>query len=395
MIGCPTELELTRAISENPSTELEVHLESCAACRSTWEQTVEAIEIARRIPFRLPSSDRREELRTSILAASSLRERPDVPSTRRRAWGIGTGALAAAAVITLVIARRGAEPSPAHAHGAIRALVAGTDFSTASTGPDEVVEMREGTVDVEVSPLHRGERFRVITADTEIEVHGTAFVVTAHAGHLLDVSVRHGLVEVRPNGGTATMLRAGQSWSAPVRTAITPAPPPPEPPSPAPTFAAVPASPERSAHGRAQPSEATVAAPRPVPRAAPERRSQDLAYDEGWAAMRAGSFEQAANAFARAGILDPEGPLAEDAGYFYAVALARAKRAEATTAFRDFLDRYPRSARARQAGTMLGWILLEANQRAEAERLFRAALDDPDPAVHASAKAGLAAVSAR
>jgi TolA-binding protein len=108
--------------------------------------------------------------------------------------------------------------------------------------------------------------------------------------------------------------------------------------------------------------------------------------------MRAGDFTAASSAFVRASILDPEGPLAEDASYWYPVALARAKRAEATIAFRDFLDRYPRSTHAHEASAMLGWLLVDASQRAEAERRFRFALDDARPDVRASARAGLTAL---
>lgn len=42
---------------------------------------------------------------------------------------------------------------------------------------------------------------------------------------------------------------------------------------------------------------------------------------------------------------------------------------------------------------MLGWILVDANEPAEAARRFRAAIGDPTPAVRDSAKAGLDAVS--
>ena len=84
-----------------------------------------------------------------------------------------------------------------------------------STSPDEIVTLYEGVIDVEVTPLQAGERFRVVTADTEVEVRGTAFEVTARFGHVIGVSVRHGLVEVRPIGGAIAMVGAGQSWTAP------------------------------------------------------------------------------------------------------------------------------------------------------------------------------------
>jgi hypothetical protein len=42
---------------------------------------------------------------------------------------------------------------------------------------------------------------------------------------------------------------------------------------------------------------------------------------------------------------------------------------------------------------MLGWLLVEAKQPAEAERRFRAAIDDASPSVRDSAQRGLAALA--
>jgi TolA-binding protein len=132
-----------------------------------------------------------------------------------------------------------------------------------------------------------------------------------------------------------------------------------------------------------------------TPRDRIERLPQERAYDDAWAAMRGGKFAEAATAFARVQLLDPDGALAEDATYWYAVALARGKDdAQATRAFRDFLDQYPKSRRAGEASAMLGWLLVTTHQNAEAERRFRAATNDPNPAVRESARAGLDAVRA-
>ncbi len=225
------------------------------------------------------------------------------------------------------------------------------------------------------------------------------------------MTVTHGLVEVRPIAGARTMLGAGQSWAAPpVRTASAPAPAPPVPPINSMTSEATSAPAVTPAPAVVSPRprsiERDVSRPRavaitervePIPAApAPRARApQATAYDEAWAALRAGDFTRASTTFARAGILDPDGPLAEDASYWYPVALARAKRSEAVDAFREFLDHYPRSAHAREASAMLGWLLVDARQRAEAERRFRAAIDDPSPAVSASARAGFAALGQR
>jgi TolA-binding protein len=426
MIACPGELQLAREISTGAGPELAAHLDACAACRAAWDGAHRAIELARRVPVRMPAPDRREELRTAILAAGDAEPVRAREGRRGMRWLAGAAlAAAAAAALGLGLGRRAGDPEAHHAHGTIGAR-AGARYDLRSASPDEVVTLHDGSIAVEVTPLHAGERFRVITADAEVEVRGTAFEVSAQLGHLVGVSVRRGLVEVRPQGGAARVLGSGQAWAPPVRAAAgapggsidpapapapaaapvaAPAPPPPAAPvaAPAPAPAAAPVPPRSVLRAAAGPP-APAAPPPPPERAAGsdpppppagERGPQEVAYDEAWTAMRARDFARAAAVFARVAILDPEGPLAEDAGYWYAVALARAKRSEAATAFGDFLDRHPRSAHAREASAMLGWILVEANQRAEAERRFRAALDDPSPAVRDSARAGLSALGAR
>ena len=93
-------------------------------------------------------------------------------------------------------------------------------------------------------------------------------------------------------------------------------------------------------------------------------------------------------------IVAPDAKLAEDAAFWYAVALARGRHGgQAITAFRDFLDAHPQSPRAGEASAMLGWLLLDAGERAEAARRFRAAADDASTAVRDSARSGLDAAS--
>ncbi|MFN0246736.1 MAG: FecR domain-containing protein [Kofleriaceae bacterium] len=425
------------------------HVESCPSCTQVCDATKHALELARRVRVVLPDRERREEMRTAILAtldardahdsagdasdtddpASNTREAFDAGGARtrstRRRWFLAGGVLAAAAGVALVLATRDATT---HAHGTITAH-AGARY-TSTRAPDEVVTLHDGTIDVDVAPLHAGERFRVITADTEIEVRGTAFRVVAELGHVIRVEVAHGRVDVRPHDGGVVSLGAGQSWKSAVQTATPSARtglqalvptvesneptfvPPNEPKLATGARAKSPSSAardadrppkqdhdartavddERAAKGDADvPAKPDLTASRPAS-APPTRPLDALAYDEGWAAMRGGDFEHAASAFARVTILEPDGALSEDASYWYAVALARAKRGEAIAAFRDLLSRYPHSTHAGEANAMLGWLLVEAKQPAEAERRFRAAIDDPKPSVRDSARSGLAAL---
>jgi hypothetical protein len=438
---CPSELELSRAITGSGGLEadpagdrggdrgdcegdrqIRAHLADCTACRATRDRTRALIDLARELPAELPSQARCEEVRTAVLAAAaSVTRRP-----ARRAWlaPVITGAAAAVAVGYLAIPR-GPSPPPVmaltapvhHSHGVVRPHP-GARYLASPSGPDEIVRLTDGILDVEVEPLAPGERFRVVVGGAEIEVRGTEFTVTASAEHLTGVAVARGRVDVRPETGAPAVVVAGQSWHVALVTAAEPPPPSiPPPPSPrsrttsVPHRAAMPPPLPLRAAAAMVPRTVTPAPPRVAePRVAAEpsspaaakpegaaaRDPQELAYDQAWEALRANNFTRAASGFARVLLLAPDSALVEDAGFWRAVALARGKRsAEALSAFRDFLDAYARSARAGEASAMLGWLLIDAGAYDEAERRFRAAAGDGNTAVRSSATAGLEALARR
>jgi TolA-binding protein len=82
--------------------------------------------------------------------------------------------------------------------------------------------------------------------------------------------------------------------------------------------------------------------------------------------------------------------MAEDALYWRAVATARAGDGrEARVLFAGFLARFPKSSRAGQAATALGWLLLDAGDLPAARQTFERAVHDPSPTVRAGALDGL------
>jgi TolA-binding protein len=437
-VTCPGELELARALSTGGDAELESHLASCASCRAAWDDARAAIELARELPVTMPSAAQREEMRTAILAAAAG------PAQRspRRAWRAPVIAAAAAAAGAIgYLALSAGAPPIAHTHGKLRPGP-GARYVVTTVGHDEIVQLSEGALDIEVEPLHPGERFRVVVGASALEVRGTAFRVTADAEHLVEVAVAHGRVDLTPDHGAPATLAAGQAWHAmpvavraPSSSAERDAPrlsstggadrtpstaagghePPAvrrEPTAVRREPTAVSRAPSTAVGGREPPAvrreprtvsraPSTAAAGRepPVARREPlpsSRPAEEAAYDTAWAALRIGDFDRAAEGFARVVLVAPDSPLVEDASFWRAVALARGKRGtEAVSAFRDFLDGFGRSPRAGQASAMLGWLQIDAGAFDDAARRFTAASADPDPKVRDSARAGLAAVAKR
>jgi TolA-binding protein len=387
---CPTPVELERAFWSDDA-ELRAHAHACAECSIEWREMAALADAGRSIPPPPPAPDRREEIRTALLAKMSA---PSAARPARWRWRWQIAAPLAAAVALAIgwwAWPRGSEaptappvarhaPQAPHAHGHILAHD-GARFIRVSAVPDEIVRLVDGTLSVEVEPLHPGERFRIITGDAEVEVRGTAFDVTASADHLRAVRVMHGLVEVRPSGGAASLLRGGQAWQSSTTTAA--ATPDEVKQQEAPDAGAPrPQHPRTAFQSRRDPGPST-----------PTRPAAQQAFDDAWTALRAGDFDRAAEAFARAARHDATAPMAEDAHYWRAVALARGGDAPAArTAFESFLHDFPSSPRSGEASVMLGWLLFDRGDYTEAARRFRAAVTDPASRVRSSAAQGLHAV---
>jgi TolA-binding protein len=130
-----------------------------------------------------------------------------------------------------------------------------------------------------------------------------------------------------------------------------------------------------------------------MPRARAKRPIEVL-FDEGFATLTSGDPAMAAQIFERAARSAPSDPLAEDASFWRASSLVRAKSSAAAGALESFLARYKNSPRVGEASAMLGWLVLDRDLD-RAEKLFRTAETDKVASVRASATKGLAAVTAR
>jgi len=385
-------------------------------------------ELAKELPWERPDPARRDAVRSSLLVEAS--EEGARPARRR--WllaggGFAAGVLAAAAVAIVVVRDPAIVVAPSSAQ-----IIASAEARlerqvlTTDTGVDEIVLVHDGTVRLAVGESRHGDHVRIRTRDAEIEGAGEyEAVVTAES--LSAVSVRSGSAQVTVIGQRTVLLAAGQTWrSSVITTDLSPIPQPratdlvPDPgpavrvPDSAPSKAA-PAKLARTpdkvpevqatdlvATGSAAPGLASSTAdvaptPTPTPPTPPtpptvsdiERR-----FQAGWALLRAGKAREAAAELQAAADGAPNAPLAGDARYFQAVALVRAgERHEAERVLVAFLDHAPHSLRRGRAAVLLGRLIGDRGDRASARAWLESAVTDPDPAIAAAARAGLAALA--
>lgn len=348
-------------------------------------------DLARALPPYRPEASRAEQVRTAVLAASAgvARSRP---SSRRFAYAIvAAAAVAAAAGVLWKVTRPAATPEQV-ARADRRATVTPIGEARYELGAialDEVVRAHDGRLRVTVETLIDGERFRLVTGDGELETRGGGFEVELRMDHLQSVVCSSGQIEVRPEHGEVVLLDAGERWDAPDR-AVAP-PPAPEPPVPTAVDPPAPAPGPPKRTPKVQRSGGSVATPVKPPVDAPG----EAEFRAGWAALKAGDPEKAADSFAAARQVKGT-VLAEDASFWEGIALARAgKASKAIAALRRFVSKYSSSSRSGEAQAKLGWLLYDAGELDAAERHFEAAVDDRVPKVQKSARDGLEAIARR
>jgi hypothetical protein len=419
---CPDTGEIARLAPQGANAELQAHLSGCASCAEDWRVQREMARLGAALPFTGPEPLQQRRVRAALLARLADGDAPPMPRPERRRprpWVIAGAAVAVAAAGLLLVLRpersspqapivkTPAQPAPAPRAPARLRASTGARYVVESGPPHERVRLHQGRLVVEVTPARAGESFRIVTARGEVEVRGTVFETVATPAGLQAVRVERGKVAVRPDAGTQVMLLAGDSWQrAPEPAAARPARAerPPADPAPVDHPGVASAQGGASRHWRSAddvPRPATGNGPpivwpeldRPAPASPPA--TAEAAFGSGLQLLRSGRNAAAADAFDRAAALVPAGPLAEDAWYWRAVALARQGGAGGATALAQFLDRYPFSARRGEAAVMLGWLLFDRGDSAGAQRQFRVGLGDRSARVRNSAQAGLARLAAR
>lgn len=349
------------------------------------------ISAARGLPGVQPSPERVAAVRHQLLeAVQQTPQRPPRRSVPRLPWP------AAAAIIFAVIGGTAwwMAPPPVSPRWA-SVVTSGTatfEYLRSSDGSREWVRLQDGRILLDVLPLMSPKHFMIEAAGAQIETQGSLLEVDVIQARLTRVQVLSGRAEVRRDGHAVVSLVSGQTWSE-------------NSPRGSETAASTPKALDEPALGR----KSSRAAPKPsVPRSrkAPRRAASkpptnppearaarskgeeppaERAFRKGWGSLRAGDFDEAAEAFGRAIVKGSE--VREDASYWRAIALLRAGKAtEAERAFEAYLGEYSSGRRGDEAALLLGRLRWARGDTKGAQPWLQRASDGSDPAVQEKAR---------
>lgn len=335
---CPRSVDVGRAIDPDAIESLRMHLDACAQCRADREAFARLAELARAVPDKTWGVDRLADIRAALLT---------FPSPARRARSRRSRIAAYAAALTLC----GASVFAAMGGHVLRSVPKSRVIPAAPVSrPAEPAEVEAPTAPTPTPPP-----------------------VAA------PVAVKRVPLAKRPIHRAATVGRArGLAFAAsraPSAMASLSAAAGPDEPVREDKFAA-----------------AVVEAPPEAPLKLATATPAEVAFSEGWHAMLAGHYAEAASAFDLSAVRAGRAAIAEDARYWASVALVRlGNPARGQSAMEDFLRQHAGSPRAAEVSAMLGWLLVDTGRCSEAVPRFRAATHDVVRAVRTSARAGLTA----
>jgi TolA-binding protein len=391
---CPPSEALTQAVSEGMSPTLQKHLRGCAHCTQYIQEEREAQSLLHTLPLRSPTAAQHQDARMALFAAAKAAT-PTI--IRQRPWGKMALGLAAS-VMLIVGAAYWLTPTPPTKSAFVESrgtIFAGNQaqFHHQTNPGDELVLLTEGSITVDVAHLKPGERFRVVVGDSEIEVRGTSFEVTAHNGKLVSVRVLQGEVEIHTRQEPLVRLAPGERWVSADQIAASETVV--QEPSSLPEIVPV-------VLPALAPTVAAVETPTPTVKVPPIKKEEPIiapnateeTYRTAYAAYRAGDFAAASKGFAEVSE-SASSDLAEDASYFYAVSLHRSKSGKAKAALESFIQRFPQALRVNEARLFLGRLLLDAGDLFAAKQQLEAVVQNAPEALRKKAQDGLDAINQR
>jgi TolA-binding protein len=323
-VTCPAQPRIAAAAAGEDRAVID-HARDCLACRALLRDQLLVIDAARMLARPRLRSQRRAELAAEVMAQSDVEAHP--PWRGERVMAIAASAVAAAAVVTIVlasgiessdvpsapqvasieepgtrsVARAQIEPVAAAQRASL--VARGADYARMQRGNQDVVTLRDGELSVDATA---SEPVMIVAGDTRVVIASSRAKVVARGGVIVTTHVFAGTAQVTTTGGRMQVIDAGDVWM--------------RQPDPTPAAEAIPATDSLSA------------------------------FRLGWEQLRAHNHAQAIAAFDRA--TDPV--VAEDAAFWAAIATERAGDLDgAADRLRSFLDRYSTSPRAEAARAAL------------------------------------------
>jgi TolA-binding protein len=362
---------------------LERHISTCALCKDAARELDRIGELLR-APLEPATPLEHQRARLDLLSRAA-RSHASPPARRPAVIAFAAAALAIAACAGFFVrgvvspnAPVAAVTSSATSREAVVVGSNGAKFARSTADERETIALATGTVDVTLRALNASERFVVKTNDAEIEAHAGVFRVESVDGHVRNVAVIEGKVEVR-YAAFHGVIPSGGSWSV-ADVAVTPqaeptavAAQPKEDPAPsndasepraAKNDARTAKNDARVAKNDAAPLAAVKApaAAKPVPAndvtppaasAAPKPLGPTAASREFGDALHAierGDFNSASAVLDAFSADHPSDARADEADYLRAVSLQRAKRtSDAIAAARHYLAKWARGAHRAEA----------------------------------------------
>jgi TolA-binding protein len=345
-----------KRLSAADRAAFEAHAQGCADCARERAALVRLKELGQRSMDGEATPLARKRQRNELLrrAHASSVSVPRVPwwsSGQRWVWpGLASAAVLVAALLWL----RSGSPSALGAPKYETRAAPNTLWRAPEEGPRARLSLSDGSLQVAVQKLEAGQSFVITLPDGELEVRGTRFVVDVKAPRTERVAVTEGLVALRLRGQHELLLRAGDTWTAPVeaRPEVTTPPsavasPPPVVSSASPAAPPVPAHPASAALLRA--SSAAGAAEPPAAPTSPAGQ-----FGEAMAAYARGDFASAEQLFQRFEAKNPYSSQLEDS--LFLRALSRQRRGDTEGARRlasEYVHRYPTGFRTAEAKRLL------------------------------------------
>jgi hypothetical protein len=282
-------------LSDTAKAALDRHIEQCVACRSESEYVEGLGRALREVDVAEIDDVALRRMRQRVLQRSDAEiAGRSIPPRKRGRTRLVMPAIAFASVLIAFLSWIGWKRTGVSSSTVVLATTTvdatgddGTRWSKTTEGETERVDLTDGTLSLRVRKAPNGKRVIVRVPDGEIEDLGTVFHVVVRDGLTQRVGVDEGRVTIRLTHATPITISSGQTWERPQTTSLLPAS--------ATTMIPISASaPSAVAHRREASPQSTEKPPQSL--APPHAEEEDAAYLQALRLLREGHAAEAKTA---------------------------------------------------------------------------------------------------